>query len=1112
MRPAVEYRTFVLAVVLSGFACDIANGQDPDDEKVPPLASVELWTEALSRQLTSALDNVTQINALKELYRQENLTTVTIDGVALINDVADKWQAILQKKMTAVRKIVDKLERSFAAYENDPDITQEDVSYPNSKNLTGVELNYDDRFKSDVNLNQSSVQIPTDIYKGDKVILNGIQATEDVDSVFLENFEEDPQLLWQYFGSADGFYRSYPAKEWVSAGDQDKDQYDVRRRGWYIQATSSPKDVMILVDTSGSTFGMTLAIMKVSVSKALDTLGNDDFVRVAAFNDSVQDVSCFDTFVQANLRNKEVLKDAVQTELVAKGIADFGKSLEYAFTAFSNFSAIERQGAEANNQGADCIRIIMIFTDGGTSKEEAIFKKYNSNPFVARVFVYKVGADSMVSSDGIKHMACTNRGYFSTIQSFGAVRLTTLDYVPVVSRPMVLSGHKNFQWSDIYLDALGLGMMTTLTLPVYNTSTFIVPDSDNITAKSQQLLGVVGTDITTKNMADTVPKNKPAFNSTFSQAIGPQAYVFGINSNGYILLHPRLKAELNYLSDPPNVDFLEVEFTTDEKLELRRSMIDRQNGTVTFETPLMSRDERYMQYVNMTYSYTFIDNTTFSVAIAQPSFDLKQYRVKSLTKSDATQDLQYIQENSETFFLIAPWVFCEELQDGEGDIPTENISNVIRINIGQAAGSSVPSTDKIQLPNCDDDMVNKLLIDGKITSNLADEWAKQESTMVDNGFLYVLAATQGGLTRFFPKTIPMQWTEEEKKNIQDPWEQDYYQRSLYTDKYVFSVPYNSGEGFYDYASEYIANITISKAVFVGDVVPAVVGVLMDPAFFNDSWTDVTSLGFNNRMLNFSCADVDLNCYILDDGGFVIASNQADLQASVGRFLGELDGEIMGLLLDDGVYLLNSTVDYQAACPRVASSDSAGVRSWFVPTLTDVINFNFWAANALWHFVYHTIADFMLFGWSDLPSSYAETIEQTGNVSCIKIIKNFHFGPNMSAEGKKECYNCTRSWVTSEIKGTNLLMLVTDAQCDGCPNEPVVQKPQEPSDDEAPDPCVLVREPRYRRRPSENCYNYSSEENDTICHGIPTASSSPWLLLNLYICSVVIAWASTMSSS
>ena len=46
----------------------------------------------------------------------------------------------------------------------------------------------------------------------DPDIVNGVYWSEALNKVFVDNFERDPTLIWQYFGSAKGFFRQYPGE------------------------------------------------------------------------------------------------------------------------------------------------------------------------------------------------------------------------------------------------------------------------------------------------------------------------------------------------------------------------------------------------------------------------------------------------------------------------------------------------------------------------------------------------------------------------------------------------------------------------------------------------------------------------------------------------------------------------------------------------------------------------------------------------------------------------------------------------------------------------------------------------------------------------------------
>lgn len=54
----------------------------------------------------------------------------------------------------------------------------------------------------------------------------------------------------------------------------------------------------------------------------------------------------------------------------------------------------------------------------------------------------------------------------------------------------------------------------------------------------------------------------------------------------------------------------------------------------------------------------------------------------------------------------------------------------------------------------------------------------------------------------------------------------------------------------------------------------------------------------------------MNCYILDDNGYVIVS---DTHKYTGRFFGDVFGGLMEELVDQGIYTRTRVVDYQAIC-------------------------------------------------------------------------------------------------------------------------------------------------------------------------------------------------------
>lgn len=172
--------------------------------------------------------------------------------------------------------------------ESAPDVDPpEGFKYVNANNNTII-LKNDTHFGGNVNLSMSAVHVPTNVYDGAPDVIRAIWWSEMLDKTFIDNYQNDPALSWQYFGSSTGFMRQFPATRWQM---EPVDLFDCRTRSWYIEAAASPKDMLILVDTSGSMMGMRKEIARHVVNNILDTLGNNDYVNIITFSNETSSVS-----------------------------------------------------------------------------------------------------------------------------------------------------------------------------------------------------------------------------------------------------------------------------------------------------------------------------------------------------------------------------------------------------------------------------------------------------------------------------------------------------------------------------------------------------------------------------------------------------------------------------------------------------------------------------------------------------------------------------------------------------------------------------------------------------------------------------------------------------
>uniref|UniRef100_A0A671K7P0 Voltage-dependent calcium channel subunit alpha-2/delta-2-like n=1 Tax=Sinocyclocheilus anshuiensis TaxID=1608454 RepID=A0A671K7P0_9TELE len=871
---------------------------------------------------------------------------------------------------------------------------------PNSLSLEFVD---DPNFKNKVNYSYTAVQIPTDIYKGSPTILNELNWTQSLERVFIENSREDPSLRWQVFGSATGVTRYYPATKWRAPNKIDL--YDVRRRPWYIQGASSPKDMVIIVDVSGSVSGLTLKLMKTSVIEMLDTLSDDDYVNVARFNEKVYAVvPCFTTLVQANIKNKKIFKEAVMN-MQAKGTTDYKTGFQFAFDQLLNTSAPR----------ANCNKMIMMFTDGGEDRAQDIFEKYNWPNKTVRVFTFSVGQHNYDVTP-LQWIACANKGYYFEIPSIGAIRINTQEYLDVLGRPMVLAGEraKQVQWTNVYQDALGLGLVITGTMPVFNLTT----DGDS---KNQLILGVMGVDIALNEIKELTPRYK----------LGANGYTFAIDPNGYVLLHPNLQPKIINFREPVTLDFLDAELPDRNKEEIRRQMIDGKAGQRRIKTLVKSVDEHYIDEVQRTYIWSPVEGTDYSLGLVLPSYSENHIKANL---SDQILQVQFFQCGMMCVFLRE---YCKDLELSNNN--TEFLLNFI------ALMEKVTPDSK----QCDNFLLHNLILDTGIIKELVDKvW--QNKDLNTYGFITVFAATDGGVTRVFPNRASETWEENP-----EPFNASYYRRSLDNKGYIFRAPYPNDD-ILNPENDTIG-ILVSTAVDITigirNLKPAVVGVKLDLEAWTDKFKILASNHTNsNRQSSQTCGPTsgcemdceansdDLLCYLIDDGGFLVMSNQKDYLNKIGMFFGEVDATLFYALYNNSFYKRKQSYDYQSLCDPVPSSNTgAAPRGVFVPTIADVLNVAWWTSAAAWSLLQQMLYGFAYQSWFMTDEVDAEGMESR-ETSCVTVQTQFYFS-NISSSYNilQDCDNCSRLIHARRINNTNLLFVVAEKlSCDSCEIEKLSQ--------------------------------------------------------------------------
>ncbi|XP_018649686.1 putative dihydropyridine-sensitive l-type calcium channel [Schistosoma mansoni] len=403
--------------------------------------------------------------------------------------------------------------------------------------------------------NFSVVHVPTNVYDlSDKLKRIGNWTTE-LDKVFKLNAESDPTLKWQYFGSSTGFFRYYPGAMWdIQLDEYRLDFFDCRSQPWYLQASAYPKEMIILIDKSGSMKGRSDIISNATAAEILNTLTENDYFNVMMFSDSTMyaDPLITDRLIQGTKFNKDKMIKTFR-KFSPNGTASYENAITEVFKLFNKTD----ENFPSNHK---CNRMIMIITDSAPGSYEHLFKEFNPQA-----------------------------SYAVNIATLADVKENVLKYLDVIARSNALQDDAYFTWTGVTVRQFNLknipsrsfmnGFMQNMLMepePVridtmiaskeelpkmYTSVAKAVFDKTNKAKRLKEgnLLGVAGVDIPLQSFQDTLRGWK----------IGANNYLFAVDNNGFVLFHPDYRPVYKALlkSYYQNVDINEVEVMRDVKID-----------------------------------------------------------------------------------------------------------------------------------------------------------------------------------------------------------------------------------------------------------------------------------------------------------------------------------------------------------------------------------------------------------------------------------------------------------------------------------------------------------------------------------------------------------------
>ena len=194
----------------------------------------------------------------------------------------------------------------------------------------------------------------------------------------------------------------------------------------YAAAASGPKDVVLVIDTSGSMAGDLNDMAKQAAKMVIDTLTEVDYVTIVRYstgasaypNDRYYNPWDYNPspsrLEQATDATKDELKEWIDDNIDASGTTNFRNAFELAWEVVDRSYAYDSYAWSSSN----CNRIMLFLSDGEPNKwddSDTAWVKEKAASYDPPMHLLTYGLGEGAKADVLKDIACGGKGVYYSV-------------------------------------------------------------------------------------------------------------------------------------------------------------------------------------------------------------------------------------------------------------------------------------------------------------------------------------------------------------------------------------------------------------------------------------------------------------------------------------------------------------------------------------------------------------------------------------------------------------------------------------------------------------------------------------------------------------------------